>query len=123
MTGLAEVSTENTGIGGEQGNTATHFQLQEQDFKGEPTDEIGQKRREAKMCKLAEHLNSCGTYLSTFTLHAVFSNFSEVDIGHFLEQQLAGNAASRCAECVRKNNPVVVKFEVRPHVSCKTAAS
>lgn len=67
MTGLAEVSAENTGIAGEQGNPATHFQLQEQDFKGEPTDEIRQ-RREAKMCKLAQHSNRCGTYLSTFAL-------------------------------------------------------
>lgn len=39
MTGFAEVSAENTGIEGEQGNPATHFQLQEQDFKGEPTEE------------------------------------------------------------------------------------
>lgn len=39
MTGSAEVSAENTGIGGEQGNPPTHFQLQEQDIKGEPTDE------------------------------------------------------------------------------------
>lgn len=101
---------------------ATHFQLQEQDFKGELTDETRQ-RREAKMCKLAKHSNRCGTYLSTFALHAVFSNFSEVDVGHFLEQRLADNAASRCAESVRKNNLVVVKFELRPHVSCKTAAS
>lgn len=98
MTGLAEVPAENTGMGGEQGHPATHFQLQEQHFKGE----FGQRRREAIMCELAKHSNSCGTYLSTFALHAVFSNFGEVDVGHFLEQQLADNAASRCAVCVRK---------------------